>query len=149
MTDAHTDTRVTRVSRHQKGKPWILLKQEMMGWQCSISWTICKSFAPHSIQITTLIYLVPTLPHHSNDRCTTRKFCLLYFCVLLWRYTSKCKGLCNSSTGENYNSSLLTHNNDFWRWLLTVADCPNPTATGIRDLLNGFAYLRKRLSVTL
>ena len=27
-------SRKTRVSRHQKGKPfWILLKQEMMGWQ--------------------------------------------------------------------------------------------------------------------
>jgi len=39
----------TWVSRHQKGKPfWILLKQEMTGWH----WTICKSFAPHSIQIT-------------------------------------------------------------------------------------------------
>jgi len=39
---AHTHThtfnglffRTTRVSRHQKDKPfWILLKQEMMGWQ--------------------------------------------------------------------------------------------------------------------
>jgi len=36
----HTNTfnglfsRTTWVSRHQKGKPfWILLKQEMMGWQ--------------------------------------------------------------------------------------------------------------------
>ena len=48
------------VSRHQKGKPvWILLKQEMMGGS-SISWTICKSSAPHSGQIPT-----PVL-HHSN-----------------------------------------------------------------------------------
>ena len=56
-THTHTHTRLTAffsrttwVSRHQKGKPfWILLKQEMMG---GISWTICKSFAPHSRQIT-------------------------------------------------------------------------------------------------
>jgi len=28
-------SRTTWVSRHQKGKPfWILLEQEMMGWQC-------------------------------------------------------------------------------------------------------------------
>jgi len=49
----------TRVSGHQKGKPfWILLKQEMMGGS-GISWTICKSFVPHSRQIT-----MPA-PHHS------------------------------------------------------------------------------------
>jgi len=49
----------TWVSRHQKDKPfWILMKQEMMAGS-SISWTICKSFAPHSRQMT-----VP-LPHHS------------------------------------------------------------------------------------
>jgi len=34
------------------------MKQEMMGGS-GISWTICKSFAPHSRQIT-----MPT-PHHS------------------------------------------------------------------------------------
>ena len=40
----------TWVSRHQKGKPfWILLKQEMTGGS-GISWTICKSFAPHKRQ---------------------------------------------------------------------------------------------------
>jgi len=51
-------SRTTWVSRHQKGKPfWILLKQEMMGGN-GISWTICKSFAPHR-QITTPV------PHHS------------------------------------------------------------------------------------
>jgi len=51
--------RTTWVSWHQKGKPFcILLKQEMMGGS-GISWTICKSFAPHSRQITTPV------PHHS------------------------------------------------------------------------------------
>jgi len=45
-------SRTTWVSRHQKGKPfWILLEQEMMGGS-GISWTICKSFAPRSRQIT-------------------------------------------------------------------------------------------------
>ena len=49
----------TWVSQHQKGKPfWILLQQEMMGG-IGISWTICKSFAPRSRQITTPV------PHHS------------------------------------------------------------------------------------
>ena len=33
---------------------------EMMGWQCGISWTICKSFAPRSRQITMPV------PHHSS-----------------------------------------------------------------------------------
>jgi len=58
-THTHTHTlnslfsRTTWVSWHQKGKPfWILLKQEMMGGS-GISCTICKSFAPHSRQITT------------------------------------------------------------------------------------------------
>ena len=51
-------SRTTWVSRHQKGKPfWILLDQEMMG-SSGISWTICKSFAPRSGQITTPV------PHH-------------------------------------------------------------------------------------
>jgi len=45
----------TWVSWHQKGKPfWILLKQEIMGGS-GTSWTICKSFAPHSIQTTTSV----------------------------------------------------------------------------------------------
>jgi len=45
------------VSRHQKGKPfWIIMKQGMMGGS-GIIWTICKSFAPHSRQIT-----MPTSP---------------------------------------------------------------------------------------
>ena len=52
-------SRTTWVSRHQKGKSfWILLKQEMMGGS-GISWTTCKSFAPHSRQIITPV------PHHS------------------------------------------------------------------------------------
>jgi len=36
----------------------ISIKQKMMGC-CGISWTVCKSFAPHSIQITT------PAPYHS------------------------------------------------------------------------------------
>jgi len=58
------------VSWHQKGKPfWILTKKEMMGGS-GISWTICKSFPPCSIQITTPIL------HHSvlQARCP---FCRL------------------------------------------------------------------------
>jgi len=51
-------SRTTWVSRLQTGKPfWILLKQEMMGGS-GISWTICKSFAPHSRQIAMPV------PHH-------------------------------------------------------------------------------------
>jgi len=43
VTNTQTHTyRTTRVSRHQKGKPfWISLKQEMMGGS-GISWTIYK-----------------------------------------------------------------------------------------------------------
>jgi len=50
--------RTTWVSQHQKGKPfWVLMKQEMMGGS-GISWTICKSFAPHSRPVTMPV------PHH-------------------------------------------------------------------------------------
>jgi len=43
-------SRTSWVKSHQKGKPfWISTKQEMMGGS-GISWTICKSFAPHSRQ---------------------------------------------------------------------------------------------------
>ena len=52
-------SRTTWVSQHQKGKPfWILLEQEMMGWQWH-QLVICKSFAPRSRQITMPV------PHHS------------------------------------------------------------------------------------
>jgi len=52
-------SRTTQLSQHQKGEPfWSFMKQEMMGGS-GISWTICKSFAPHSRQIT-----MPIL-HHS------------------------------------------------------------------------------------
>jgi len=45
-------SRTTWVSRHQNGEPfWILMKQEMVGGS-GMSWTICKSYAPHSRQIT-------------------------------------------------------------------------------------------------
>jgi len=51
----NTFSRTTWVSWHQKGKPfWTLLEQDS-----GISWTICKSFAPHSRQTT-----MPA-PHHS------------------------------------------------------------------------------------
>ena len=53
-------SRTTWVSRHQIAKSfWILLQQEMMGGGSGISWTICKSFAPRSRQITMPV------PHHS------------------------------------------------------------------------------------
>jgi len=45
--------RTTWVSRHQKGKPfWILLHSKRWRGGSGISWTICKSFASHSRQIT-------------------------------------------------------------------------------------------------
>jgi len=50
----------TWVGWHQKGKPiWILLEQERWWGGSSISWTICKSFAPRSRQKTMPV------PHHS------------------------------------------------------------------------------------
>jgi len=46
-------SRTTRLSRNQKGKPfWIYWNKWWWGGIC-ISWTICKSFAPLSRQITT------------------------------------------------------------------------------------------------
>jgi len=52
-------SRTTWVSWHQTSKPfWMLLKQETMGGS-GISWTMCKSFAPHSRHIATPV------PHHS------------------------------------------------------------------------------------
>ena len=52
-------SRTTWVGRYQKDKPvWILLKQTWWGGS-GISWTICKSFALRSTQITT------PAPHHS------------------------------------------------------------------------------------
>jgi len=49
----------TWVSQHEKGRPfWILLEQES-GSGSGISWTICKSFAPRSRQVTTPV------PHNS------------------------------------------------------------------------------------
>ena len=50
----------TGVRRYQKNKPfWILLKQRQWG-SSGISWTICKSFAPRSRQMT-----MPA-PRHSS-----------------------------------------------------------------------------------
>jgi len=58
----------TQLNRHQKHKPfWILLKQEMMG-NSGISWTIRKSFAPHSRQITT------PLSHHSSCHLNNKSY---------------------------------------------------------------------------
>ena len=52
-------SRTSWVSRHQKGKPlWIFWSKRWWGG-IGISWTICKSFAPHSRQITTAVR------HHS------------------------------------------------------------------------------------
>jgi len=55
QTDRHPHnglfSRTTWVINTRKVKPvWILMKQEMMVWQY---WKTCKSFAPHSRQITT------------------------------------------------------------------------------------------------
>jgi len=53
----------TWVNWHQKGKLfWIIMKQKMTGGT-GISWTICKSFAPHSRQITTPV------PQFLQARC--------------------------------------------------------------------------------
>ena len=47
-------TRTSWVSWHQEGKPfWILLEQVRWWAGSGISWTICKSSAPRSRQITT------------------------------------------------------------------------------------------------
>jgi len=74
-------SRTTWVSRHQKSKPfWILLKQEMMGGN-GISWTVCKSFAPHSKQRTMPVphcsvftgqmpFLLPNQQHQSTKSKT-------------------------------------------------------------------------------
>jgi len=51
-------SRTTWLSPHQKGKPFWILLQDMMGGS-GISWTICKSFAPRSRQTTMPV------PHHS------------------------------------------------------------------------------------
>ena len=66
----------THLTTSQEDKPfWILLKQR---WRSggSISWTICKSFAPRSRQIT-----MPA-PHHSillRARCS---YCLQCYCLI-------------------------------------------------------------------
>jgi len=53
-------SRTTWVSRHQKGKPcWILLEQEMMGWQWHQLDHVMQTSALCSRQITTPV------PHHS------------------------------------------------------------------------------------
>ena len=54
-------SRTTWLSQHPKGKPfWIGLYWSRRWWGgTGISWTIRKSFAPHSRQITTPV------PHHS------------------------------------------------------------------------------------
>ena len=55
-------SRITWLSEHQKGKPfWMLMKQEMIGWQ----WTICKSFAP--------CFMFQTDNHASTSPLTTKK----------------------------------------------------------------------------
>jgi len=51
---------LVKLAPQRLNKPiWILMKKEIMGGS-GISWTICKSFAPHSRQITTLA------PYHSD-----------------------------------------------------------------------------------
>jgi len=58
-------SRTTWVSRHQKGKPfWILMKQEMMGWQwhqLDHMHIICTSLAtvPHHSVLTDQMPLMP------------------------------------------------------------------------------------------
>jgi len=53
-------------SRHQKGKPfWILLKQEMMGWQwhqldhMQIIYTLLRTDNHTSISVTTQVFYRP------------------------------------------------------------------------------------------
>jgi len=56
----YTTSRKTWVCQHQKGKPfWLSMEQEMMGGS-GISWTICRSFSPHSRYITMQV------SHHSG-----------------------------------------------------------------------------------
>ena len=71
-------SRTSWVGWYQKDKPlWIFLKQRWSGGS-GINWSICKSFAPRSRQIT-----MPA-PHHSrfftvqmlfNQRCQHRHNC--------------------------------------------------------------------------
>ena len=96
--NTHTHTfnglfsRTAWLSWHQKGKPfWILLKQEMMGGS-GINWTICKSFAPHSRQITTPVPITQFLWarcsswHPTNSvkalKPTAQPNCTVFLCML-------------------------------------------------------------------
>jgi len=66
-------SRTTRVGRHQKDKPiWILLEQDMGG--SGIRWTMCKSLAPRSRQITT------PATHHTYTMTINKLF---VFCLYL------------------------------------------------------------------
>jgi len=48
----YTQDNLVKPVPERQNQFWILMKQEMMGWQC-ISWTICKPFALQPRQITT------------------------------------------------------------------------------------------------
>jgi len=64
----------TWVSRHQKGKPlWILLQQEMMGWQWHQLDHICTSLQTDNHASSSLLSLtgqMPCLPPNQQRRST-------------------------------------------------------------------------------
>jgi len=73
---------------------WILMKQEIMGVS-GISWTICKSFAPQSRQITTPVphhsvfigqmpFLPPNQEHQSTESKSTESMSWLMIVKMLW-----------------------------------------------------------------
>ena len=74
-------SRIAWVNRHQKGKPsWILLQQEMMGWQWHQLDHMQITFAPSSRQITTPVPQhsvftgrMPSLPPNRQRQSTEEK----------------------------------------------------------------------------
>jgi len=85
-------SRTTRVSWHQKGKPfWILMKQEIMGG-IGISWTICKSFSPCSRPVTmpvprhSAFYRPDAVPPNQNCQSNGGIFLLNNFVLVAVHY---------------------------------------------------------------
>jgi len=69
-------SRTTWVSWHQKGKPfWILMKQEMMGWQChqlDHMQIICTMLVPHhSVFTGRMPFLPPNQQRQSTEGLST------------------------------------------------------------------------------
>jgi len=98
-------SRTTWVSWHQKGKPfWFYWSQRWWGGS-GISWTIWKSFAPHSRQITTPV------PHHSvfTGRMYVKPFShLIHNCRYLYLNTDICILITDICSWNTYIFNLIT-----------------------------------------